>query len=291
MPARPTGASPPALHPLTQHAPPGPVLRPYVRAYIEQAFDVPPGQTVRLVQSASTDPVACVTWSGEIHIGLGAGFRLPPLALAGPLPQAFANTFAGAVRGFFVRFAPAGPLALFGVFGADYLRSPAFEDAVPEALRSAVRRWGEAVIRAPDFSTRVALTEAFLTTRLPFVPTHSVLLREAIERIETASGHLRIADLAAALGVGESTLRRRFRTEVGIPAKRLAEVVRFRHTHAFLHTTPNATWADAVVRFGYADQAHLIHQYHRFAGIAPTHWSPTLRFIDLTFGIEETPGV
>ena len=249
---------------------------------------MPPEQTVRLVQSASTDPVACVTWSGEIHIGLGEGFPLPPLALAGPLPHAFENTFTGTIRGFFVHFTPLGARMLFGVRGSDYAGSPAFSALVAPDLRTTVETWGEAVRHAPDFQARVAVSETLLLARLPHVPRHLALLHDAVAHIERASGRLRMGALAEALGMGESTLRRRFHEEVGLPAKLFAEIVRFRHTHAFLHTTPKATWADAVVRFGYTDQAHLIHTYRRFAGISPSRWSPDVRFIDLTFGIQDT---
>jgi AraC-like DNA-binding protein len=231
-----------------------------------------------------------VTWGdGAVHIGVGGGFPIPPVALAGPLPQAFANVFTGRVRGFFVRFAPAGPLALLGVEGRSYAASPHFEALVPAALAEAVRGWGDAVRAAPDFAARVALTERLLLGRLPHVGPRVAFAGQAAARIEATSGRMRVDALAAELGVGRSTLRRRFRADLGIRAKLFSEIVRFRHTHAYLHTRPEATWADALLRFGYADQSHLIRDYGRFAGVPPSRWNPDVRRFDLHFGIEEGP--
>jgi len=267
---------------------PHPALRAYVSAYVEQALEAPPGEGVRVIQSAHTDPVACVTWGpGEVRIGVGEGFPIPALALAGPLPHSFTNTFTGRVRGFFVRFTPVGPLALLGVAGRRYGTSPRMDDLVDPALAPAVRAWADAVVEAPDTEARAALTDRLLLDRLPHVPARVAFVERTVARIEATDGLLRIAALAGALGVGESTLRRRFREDLGLSAKRFSEVVRFRHAHAFLLTTPEATWADAVHRFGYADQAHLIRDYGRFAGVSPTRWDPDVRRFDLNFGIAE----
>jgi len=274
--------------PVAHAVEPHPALWPYVHAYVEQRLALPRGQALHVIQCAHTDPVACVTWgSGEVRIGMGEGFTIPPLALAGPLPRSFTNTFRGTVQGFFVRFTPVGPLALLGVAGRRYAASPRLEDLVEPDLAPAVRAWADGVIEARDVAARAALTDRLLLGRLPWVPARIALMQRAVARIEAASGRLRIDALARALGVGASTLRRRFRGELGIPAKLFSEIVRFRHTHAFLHTTPEARWADAALRFGYADQSHLIRDYQRFAGVSPTQWSPELRHLDLNFGILE----
>ena len=63
-----------------------------------------------------------------------------------------------------------------------------------------------------------------------------------------------------------------------------------RRAHAYLHTTPGATWLDAVARFGYADQAHFVRDYRRFSGTSPTRWEPQRRIVDRRMGIEEPLG-
>lgn len=282
---------PPGAAPQTRSAAPAAALRPHVQAYVEQAVDVPPGREVRIVQSANVDPVACVTVEGQVRIGLGAGFLIPPVTIAGAIPCAIENVFAGRVRGFFVRFTPVGALALLGVrAGPAAGGPPRFDAAVRPAQRAAAARWGDEVRAAPDFAACVRATDAFLLGGLAHVPPRAARLRAAVDLLEAASGAVRPAELAAAAGVAESTLRRWFREDLGVSAKLFGRIVRFRHAHAYLHTTPGATWADAVVRFGYADQAHLTKDYRRFAGEPPTRWQPDARVIDRTFGIEERAG-
>ena len=254
--------------------------------YIAQELDVPAGEAVRVVQCANVNPVACVTWGdGSIRVGVRGGFRIPALALAGPLDTWFANVFEGSVRGFFVRFAPAGALALLGVEGRAFSTSPRMEDLVDQSLTGEVRRWGEAIVAARGFAARVHLTDRLLLDRLAHVHPRAALAASAAALVEATSGRMKVKALAAELGVGESTLRRRFRDDLGIAAKRFGDIVRFRQAHAFLHSTPHARWADAAHRFGYADQAHLIRDYQRFAGVSPTRWRAELRHIDLNFGL------
>jgi AraC-like DNA-binding protein len=114
----------------------------------------------------------------------------------------------------------------------------------------------------------------------------AAFLQRAVDAIEGAHGAVRVEALARSLGVSPGTLRRRFRV-LGAPVKRFAEVVRFRHAHAYLRTTPGATWTDVVHRFGYADQSHFVRAYRRLSGTAPTRWDPAERAIDLRLGIEE----
>jgi AraC-like DNA-binding protein len=62
--------------------------------------------------------------------------------------------------------------------------------------------------------------------------------------------------------------------------KRFARITRFQRTHAFLHGTAGADWATAIERFGYVDQAHLIHEYREFAGTTPARFRADERFLD-----------
>jgi AraC-like DNA-binding protein len=142
------------------------------------------------------------------------------------------------------------------------------------------------LLKASTFDERAALTTDFLMTSRREPDRRAQLLQAAVAAIEEADGNIGVNALARRLGTSASTLRRHFRV-LGLPPKRFASIVRFRRSHAFLHTTPGATWADAVEKFGYADQAHLVRNYHRFAGTAPTRWNPRLRAIDRRMGLED----
>ena len=269
-----------------------PELQLYVHEMYEEVVPASPGASLLIPISATTDPTLNAMWSGEPVVRLRAAtFRVPPVALAGPQPEAYAVEYRGEVAGFFVRFTTVGPLALCGVrgYGISERGAPPFHALVRPALALAAQRYGEALVAAPDFAARCALTEHFLLDALATRPRADAeavpLLEAAIKEIELANGRIRVAALARALGVSEATLRRRFGV-LGMQVKRFADVVRFRHAHAHLHTTPGATWPDIVERFGYYDQAHFIRDYRRFSGGPPTRWQPDERIVDRRMGIE-----
>jgi len=265
---------------------PAPALRSGVLGYLQLVIDVPDGHETVLTQSASTEPMACVTWSGGIRIGGREAAH--PVCLVGPMEAPLSTRFSGSAWGFFVRFTPAGIRRVLGIRGADYRRMPPFDRAAPVA--PGVRAWAARIADAPDFEARVALTDAWLAQeavcRAEEAPAAGdALVDAAVARIESGDGVVRMDALAAALGVSASTLRRRFVAGVGLSPKTYSEIVRLRRAHAFLRATPGATWADAVVAFGYTDQAHLGHAYTRYAGVSPTRWARDAREMDLAFGM------
>ncbi len=267
-----------------------PALRPYVREIYEERFEMPEA-SVPLPLSAHVDPFLHVTFSGGMTVRLDAlgipPFWLPPSTISGPLADAYSGTFHGLVHGLYVRFAPVGPLALLGVrdYGLSPRGAPALGEMVRPDLCEPVCAWEQALRSAPDFAARAALAGQFLLDRATAPTPEIAFLLRAVEEIEQAAGDGRMADLAARLDVSPATLRRRFAV-LGLSPKTFAAVVRFQHAHAFLFTTPGARWADAVERFGYADQAHLVREHRRFAGVPPTRWDRDARVVDRRMGAE-----
>lgn len=265
-------------------------LRPYVQEYFEAIITASPGATAHILVSATTDPVLNASLSSPLTIRIGDGFVLPPVTIAGPQPLAYSGDAVGVAHSFCVRFKPCGPLVLLGVesYSLEEGARPLHEMVRP-ALAGAARSWSEALLRAPTFEDRVALTNRFLLAHRSVPDYRAGLVQAAVDAIEEAGGNLRIASLAGRLGVSGRTLRRHFGV-LGMPPKHFAAVVRFRQAHAYLRATPGATWADAVGRFGYADQAHFVREYRRFSGSPPTRWDPGLRAVDRRMGIEDAPG-
>lgn len=287
-------------------APPSQPLRPYVRSYIAQAIDVPPGEDATLTVAATVYPVLFVTYAGTVHTDYPEAREgrtppaprpderpIPEVSLTGPIPVAFSTTLVGRPRGFFVQLEPAAPLALFGVEGPAYRLGLSADRLVRPGVAPRLEPWARDVAAAGDegaaFPARVALTERLLGDLLGADVTERAAFaaRMAARVIET-DGTRRVRDVADDLGVSESTLRRRFGADLGLAPKPFSAVVRFRHALAYLHAHPGASWAQVADRFGYADQSHLIRDYRRFAGVVPSRWDDAERFIDLTFGILES---
>ena len=79
-----------------------------------------------------------------------------------------------------------------------------------------------------------------------------------------------IADVAAALGVSHGHLDREFKRIVGLTPRRLARLLRVERLLEFIDTDRNVPWADLAARLGWADQSHMIRDFKRHTGSAPS---------------------
>lgn len=86
---------------------------------------------------------------------------------------------------------------------------------------------------------------------------------------------LAVADVADRLGVSNSALTRRFRARVGPTPKRFQRLLRLERTIS-LATGDVPSWALVAARSGFADQAHLVHDFRELTGMTPADWSALL---------------
>lgn len=279
----PTASAVPAAPPPVIVGAPHPALRPYVLQYLQFSYDLGPGETVRHRVSAVHQPFLALLWSGSVQV-LDVGGRdapIEPLMFSGPLPRWRDHRYAGELRSFFVHFTSAGAPVLLQLecAGLADLAVP-LADVIEPTTRSAAQRWADQVMHAADFAARVEATDRFLLWLLGRGTVRSDPVAAAAARIEQAAGRVHIADLAAQSGASERTLRRHFYRQTGLAPKLFARIVRFRRAHAYLVHGPHLTYAGAAARFGYVDQAHLIRDWHEFAGEAPTRIQTEERPLD-----------
>jgi AraC-like DNA-binding protein len=90
-----------------------------------------------------------------------------------------------------------------------------------------------------------------------------------VARLEADPG-APVGTVATALGIHPRTLQRRFLADVGVGPRLLRKILRFRAAFGLLGRLPPGRWAGAAVAAGYFDQAHLIRDFRRFAGAAPS---------------------
>lgn len=62
------------------------------------------------------------------------------------------------------------------------------------------------------------------------------------------------------------------RAIVATPAT-FARILRFQRVLRHRTAVPGATWAEVAAAAGYADPPHLVREFRRIAGIAPTAWA------------------
>ncbi|MER6259808.1 helix-turn-helix domain-containing protein [Streptomyces sp900105245] len=157
------------------------------------------------------------------------------------------------------------------VAGAMLGTSPAELDGVVVSLDDL---WGRAASRIREqlgevsaWQDRFALTDALLARRQAAGPSVDPEVAWAWHRIVAGHGLARIDELAAEVGWSRKRLWSRFRSQLGLPPKRAAKLVRFDHAAHRLVAGEGA--ARVAADAGYADQSHLHRDIVEFTGATP----------------------
>ncbi|WP_328941967.1 helix-turn-helix domain-containing protein [Streptomyces sp. NBC_00250] len=178
------------------------------------------------------------------------------LLVAGPdthayVPAETAERYAG------IRFAPGDAPGFFGV--------PAHELRDRRVALGALwgeaeaRRLGERITAAPD---PAAALDTLVRRRAADAPAPDPLLRAVVARL--AAGRA-VAETADAVGLGARQLHRRSLDAFGYGPKTLARVLRLQRALALV--LAGVPYAEAAVRAGCADQAHLARETRALAGM------------------------
>jgi len=207
----------------------------------------------------------------ELVFHLGDPFRRPgagvqPRALvAGQITGPLFLQPTGRVRVLGVRFHPAGAAAfvrepLDRVAG----RTPGLEDFWGREAGDLLDR----LAAARDRQSRLARLGAALLGRLDGLRAPP-WVEGAVRAIEARRGLIGIEELAGAAGVSRRTLERGFRAHVGAGPKLLCRIARFQRALRLLGVAPAGGGAAVALECGYADQAHLVREFHALAGAPP----------------------
>ncbi|MBX7083548.1 MAG: AraC family transcriptional regulator [Nannocystaceae bacterium] len=235
---------------LREHAPPA-ALAPYVDRTWTRAAPGPGPARSHLVL-----PDGCC----DFIVALGpepVGFVVGPMTRA----QSVAPR-AGAYVG--VRLQPAAAAALLRE------RADALVDARVE-LDAWWRDWPALVeAMARDADGGVARMLARVRTSVASAPPLDREIAHAVARLREP-GAPDVAELARELGRSRQHLTRRFREQVGLAPKAFARIARLQRLVAAMASTP-PRWAALAAEHGYADQAHLAHEFAGLVGLTPSAW-------------------
>lgn len=178
------------------------------------------------------------------------------------------------------------PLAARQIFGVPVseLRSLTHEGA--EVLGDGVSRLREQLHDLPTWAERFAALRAFTLRRAEasrYGPRREVAA--AWKLLNATGGAATAAQLSDNVGVSARHLNALFRQETGVTAKDVARLIRFDNAvnlvGARMRAGRRTAFADVAAACGFYDQAHLVREFHRFAGTSPTNWlaeeSPNLK--------------
>ena len=101
----------------------------------------------------------------------------------------------------------------------------------------------------------------------------NAVLDELTARLHTRTGEA----LAVHFGVTERAVQRALQRAIGLGPKRVTRLVRLQEVARRLAGPEAPDLAMLAVELGYADQAHLQHDFREVAGVSPGLYARTLR--------------
>lgn len=264
-------------------AQPCPALRPFVRAYAQR-------------QTSAADPTVIESCPAQLeqvlHFEFGNSFDLwyadgrhlvserINVVSCHTSFAAFAE-LKGGVESFAIFFHPTGFWRLFGVPVSELTNRGGIEGT--SVLGSPVRDLWNDLGEAARFPDRVQVAEKFLLRRLAHTA-KTTQITVAAEFLFRAHGSISVSALADLAGMRRRHFERRFREDFAMPPKVFARVARFQAAVDKKLADPGRSWLQIAHEFGYHDQMHMIHDFEKLGGDAPTKFLAQLgnmRFADL----------
>lgn len=129
--------------------------------------------------------------------------------------------------------------------------------ALPESIQG--------LQRAEDL---VAQANLFLSQRLTKMSRQHNYVVEAASLIRSHKGNISVEEVSETVRVSTRQLQRSFKEQLGTSPKGYVRIIRFRNALASLRKN-DVDWGDITYGLGYADQAHLIREFRKFAGESP----------------------
>ncbi len=128
--------------------------------------------------------------------------------------------------------------------------------------------WLDGILRQQLFERtslgeRAEAAEALFLGRMPRVRLNGVV-NNAIRGITLLSGTLSAGELARECFVSERQLERLFHEYIGITPKKLGNLVRYQMLWNEILRKGGFHMMDAVSRYGYTDQSHLMREFKRY---------------------------
>ncbi|MFJ6214182.1 helix-turn-helix domain-containing protein [Streptomyces sp. NPDC092296] len=163
-----------------------------------------------------------------------------------------------------VRLSPLVVRTVLGVSPADLDGFVALDDVWGRAAA----RIREQLSEAATWEERFALAEALLERSRGARASVDPEVAWAWRQIVGGRGTIRVERLASEVGWSRKRLWSRFRSQVGLPPKRAARLVRFDRAVHRLVAGDDA--ARVAAEGGYADQPHLNRDVLAFAGVTPS---------------------
>ena len=114
---------------------------------------------------------------------------------------------------------------------------------------------------------RVLIAQKYLLKRLKLQRENSLFMR-AISKIVEENGNRRVLELATDLHISSRQMERVFETNMGVTPKKAIDLIRYQSLWQEVYANKAFNILDAVYKYGYTDQAHLLNDFRKKHGIS-----------------------
>lgn len=119
-----------------------------------------------------------------------------------------------------------------------------------------------------DVKERIQLVEKLLAAKLDEGRVNHNLFN-SFQQILSSSGTAAVKEICRYSCISQRQLERQFLQQVGMTIKRTSNLVRYQNVWRDVARSEQFGIQDAVYRYGYADQSHLLKEFKRFHGVTP----------------------
>ena len=241
---------------------PAEILRPFIKTYriIESQ-----GELInRVVPSTSLAIAFCLR--GKISYVSGTNkIALPAMMVSGLRKSVRLINYAPKTTALIVLFKETGVSAffkqpLYELFEASVSLDNLF-------LQSEIAILEERLAETDSNKTKIAIVEQFFCSKLVYNKPDSIV-SEAITRIYSNNGKIKMKELAAGLFISKDAFEKRFRKVAGASPKQFSSLVKMKTI--IQQTSIRPSFLDIALENGYYDQSHFNKDFKLFTGLTPT---------------------
>lgn len=240
-------------------------LRPTVRQYVGYRENslVP----VRRREVPTGDVALIMSFGPRIEVAGGGACSIESVgSFAATVSDTWADTeYIGEQYGLEVMISPLGASRLLGV-PLDVLTGVVVD--LEDLIGVKAKRLIEHLAELPDWPSRFAVMDTVLPRWLDEGRPPAPMVEYAWQRIAETQGRVSIGTLVDELGCSRRYLLTQFRSQIGVPPKSLARVLRCRHAMRLLQAGGKSI-GDIAYECGYFDQSHLNRDFKLITGIVP----------------------
>ena len=191
---------------------------------------------------------------------------VPRACVMGPVSQARILRVGGAVHAVGAVLAPMLAQQVFGVPAAELIDQVVPLDQVWD--KDDAERLLDTVLQSDVGIGALRLRNELIERAAPALAPNGLMAMARM--IQRRAGRVSVDAMAKAHRLSRQEFARRFRATTGFGPKRFAQLTRFERLVHQLLSTDVADWVSVSSAMGFYDQAHMINDFRRFAGSAPT---------------------